>query len=270
MNTATTVLDDIVVGVREDLAGRRRDVPDAEIRRRAAAAPPALDARASLAGDGSTIGLIAEVKRASPSKGDLHAIPDPAELAGHYAGAGAGAISVLTEHRRFRGSLADLDAVRATVSVPVLRKDFMVDPYQVYEARAHGADLILLIVAALEDAQLAELHALGHELGMQVLVETHSLPELERALAVDPELIGVNARDLTTLEVSLEHALGILDRVPAGPLAIGESAVTGVADVQAYAAAGADAVLVGESLVTAGDPAATARAFRAVARTGRA
>ena len=150
MTTTGTVLVDIIVGVREDLAPRRRAVPDAEIEARAHASAPALDARARLAGDGTTMGLIAEVKRASPSKGALAEIPEPAELAGTYADSGASAISVLPEQRRVRGSLADLDAVRERVDVPVLRKDFVVEPYQVHEARAHGADIVLLIVAALD------------------------------------------------------------------------------------------------------------------------
>jgi indole-3-glycerol phosphate synthase len=215
------------------------------------------------------MGLIAEVKRASPSKGDLAEIPEPAQLAETYAASGASAISVLTEQRRFRGSLADLDAVRARVDVPVLRKDFVVEPYQVHEARAHGADLVLLIVAALEDGPLQELDALVTELGMQALVETHTEEELERALALDAQLIGVNARNLKDLTVDLDRAAALLRRIPAGPLAIGESAVLSRADVEAYAAAGADAVLVGEALVTSGDPAAAVTSFRQVARRGR-
>lgn len=269
MTTTGTVLDDIIVGVREDLASRRDAVPEAEIGRRARAAAPALDAVARLRGDGSTMGLIAEVKRSSPSKGALAEIPEPAELAGTYAASGASAISVLTEQRRFRGSLADLDAVRARVDVPVLRKDFVVEPYQVLEARAHGADLVLLIVAALDDVQLRELHDLATELGMQALVETHTHGELERALALEADIIGVNARNLKDLTVDLGRAADLLARIPAGPLAIGESAVASAADVEAYAAAGADAVLVGEALVTSGDPAGEAASYRRVARRGR-
>ncbi|HJC68178.1 indole-3-glycerol phosphate synthase TrpC [Brachybacterium sp. EE-P12] len=269
MTTTGTVLDDIVVGVREDLAARRRAVPEAEMAARARAAAPALDARPRLLGDGTTMGLIAEVKRASPSKGALAEIPEPAELATTYAASGASAISVLTERRRFRGSLADLDAVRSRVDVPVLRKDFVVEPYQVHEARAHGADLVLLIVAALEDGPLRELHDLVSELGMQALVETHTEDELERALALDPGIIGVNARNLKDLTVDLDRAAGLLRRIPAGPLAIGESAVSSRADVEAYAAAGADAVLVGEALVTSGDPADAVASFRSVPRHGR-
>ncbi|PMC75828.1 MULTISPECIES: indole-3-glycerol phosphate synthase TrpC [unclassified Brachybacterium] len=270
MRTTGTVLDDIIAGVREDLAARRATIDEPQIIRLAQEAAPALDARAHLAGDGSTMGLIAEVKRSSPSKGALAEIPEPAQLAATYADAGASAISVLTEQRRFRGTLADLDAVRSRVDVPVLRKDFVVEPYQVHEARAHGADLVLLIVAALEDPLLRELFALTRELGMHALVETHTEEELERALALDPAIVGVNARNLKDLTVDLDRAAGLLARIPAGPLAIGESAVADITDVQSYAAAGADAVLVGEALVTSGDPAAAVRAFRTVPRRGRA
>ena len=269
MTTTGTVLDEIIVGVREDLAPRRAAVPDAEIERLARAAAPALDARASLVGEGTTMGLIAEVKRSSPSKGALAEIPEPAELAATYASAGASAISVLTEQRRFRGTLADLDAVRARVDVPVLRKDFVVEPYQVLEARAHGADLVLLIVAALDDAQLRDLYDLTAELGMQALVETHTEHELERALALEADIIGVNARNLKDLTVDLDRAADLLGMIPAGPLAIGESAVASRADVERYASAGADAVLVGEALVTSGDPAAEASSYRCVTRRGR-
>ena len=269
MTTTGTVLDEIIVGVREDLAPRRAAVPDAEIERLARAAAPALDARASLVGEGTTMGLIAEVKRSSPSKGALAEIPEPAELAATYASAGAAAISVLTEQRRFRGTLADLDAVRARVDVPVLRKDFVVEPYQVLEARAHGADLVLLIVAALDDAQLRDLYDLTAELGMQALVETHTEHELERALALEADIIGVNARNLKDLTVDLDRAADLLGMIPAGLLAIGESAVASRADVERYASAGADAVLVGEALVTSGDPAAEASSYRRVTRRGR-
>ena len=269
MTRTGTVLDDIIVGVREDLEQRRRTVGSAELESLVCERGPALDAAASLRGDGSTLGLIAEVKRASPSKGALASIPAPAELAAIYEAGGAGAISVLTEQRRFRGSLADLDAVRARVDVPLLRKDFVVDPYQILEARAHGADLILLIVAALDDAQLRDLNALTAELGMQALVETHTAAELDRALAIDPAIVGVNARDLKTLDVDLARAAALLGQIPPQILAIGESAVADVADVEAYARAGADAVLVGEALVTSGDTLSTVQTFRDVARRGR-
>lgn len=269
MTTTGTVLDDIIVGVREDLEQRRRAVGSRDLERLAVEIGPALDAEASLRGDGSTLGLIAEIKRSSPSKGELASIPAPADLAAIYEQGGAGAISVLTEQRRFRGSLADLDAVRARVEVPLLRKDFVVDPYQILEARAHGADLILLIVAALDDQQLRDFHDLTTELGMQALVETHTPEELERALAIDPAIVGVNARDLKTLDVDLDRAAGLLGDIPGHVLAIGESAVASVADVEAYARAGADAVLVGEALVTSGDTLTTVQSFRDVARRGR-
>ena len=269
MTRTGTVLDDIIAGVREDLEQRRRTVGSAELESLVREREPALDAAASLRGDGSTLGLIAEVKRASPSKGVLASIPAPAELAAIYEAGGAGAISVLTEQRRFRGSLADLDAVRSRVDVPLLRKDFVVDPYQILEARAHGADLILLIVAALDDAQLRDLNALTAELGMQALVETHTAAELERALAIDPAIVGVNARDLKTLDVDLARAAALIGQIPPQILAIGESAVADVADVEAYARAGADAVLVGEALVTSGDTLSTVQTFRDVARRGR-
>lgn len=269
MTTTGTVLDDIIVGVREDLEQRRRAVGSRDLERLAVEIGPALDAEASLRGDGSTLGLIAEIKRSSPSKGELASIPAPADLAAIYEQGGAGAISVLTEQRRFRGSLADLDAVRARVEVPLLRKDFVVDPYQILEARAHGADLILLIVAALDDQQLRDFHDLTTELGMQALVETHTPEELERALAIDPAIVGVNARDLKTLDVDLDRAAGLLGDIPGHVLAIGESAVASVADVESYARAGADAVLVGEALVTSGDTLTTVQSFRDVARRGR-
>lgn len=269
MPEPATVLDDIIAGAREDLAVRRREVPETRIRELAEQAPPPRDAASALRGDGATMGLIAEVKRRSPSKGDLSAITDPAALARSYAQAGASAISVLTEQRRFGGSLADLDAVRAAVDVPVLRKDFMVEEYQIHEARAHGADIILLIVAALDDERLAALHAATVGWGMQALVEAHTAEEVERALTLEAPLIGVNARDLRTLDVDLERAAALLAAIGPERVAIGESAVTGVADVQRYAAAGADAVLVGEALVTGQDPADAVRRFRAVPRTGR-
>jgi indole-3-glycerol phosphate synthase len=270
MRTTGTVLDGIIEGVREDLEIRRAQLPRPDLERLASQTPPARDARAALVGDGSTLGLIAEVKRRSPSKGDLAEIADPAALARIYAEAGTSAISVLTEQRRFGGTLQDLDAVRGCVEVPVLRKDFTVDPYQVLEARAHGADLVLLIVAALEDPLLRDLHALTRELGMHALVETHTPAELERALALEPELVGVNARDLTTLDVHLDRATALLGDIPEGIVAIGESAVASIADVESYAEAGADAVLVGEALVTGADPRRSVQDYRAVTRRGRA
>ena len=260
--TTATVLDGIVAGVREDLAERRRAIPLAEIRAQAAAAAPARSVRERLAGP--SLGVIAEVKRASPSKGALANIPDPAALAGSYAAGGAAAISVLTERRRFGGSLADLDAVRASVSIPVLRKDFMVEEYQFHEARAHGADLVLLIVAALDDAQLRDFQALTRELGMTALVEVHDPAEIDRALAVDPTLLGVNARDLRTLDVDPDAFARLIGQVPAGVVTVAESGIRHTDDARRYAGEGAAAVLVGEALVKDGDPQAAVAAMSAI------
>ncbi len=252
---AATVLDDILVGVRADLAERQAHRSWSSIEAAAADAPPARDALAVLSAAGTS--LIAEVKRRSPSKGELATIADPAALAAAYACAGASAISVLTEQRRFGGSLADLDAVRAAVDVPLLRKDFVVTPYQVAEARAHGADLVLLIVAALEQPLLAELQAQICEYGMCPLVEVHDEGELERAAAAGAALIGVNARNLKTLEVDRAVFSRLRPLIPDGALAVAESGVRGPADVAEYAAAGADAVLAGEACVRGPDPQAT-------------
>ncbi len=254
-----TVLDSILAGVREDLARRQDTTPAGAVAERAAAAPGPLDAVAALTAPG--VSLIAEVKRRSPSKGDLAEIADPAGLASAYAEGGAAAISVLTEQRRFGGSLADLDSVRASVSVPLLRKDFVVDEYQVVEARAHGADLVLLIVAALSDERLTALLASIRDLGMTALVEVHDEGELRRALAAGADLVGVNARNLKTLEVDTAVVARLLPLIPNGVVKIAESGVRGPEDVRRYAAAGADAVLVGEALVTGADPAGSAAAL---------
>ncbi|MFC9233405.1 indole-3-glycerol phosphate synthase TrpC [Streptomyces decoyicus] len=243
-----TVLDDIIGGVREDLAARQRRFPEGVLRDRAADAPPALDAAAVLR-SAEGVQVIAEVKRASPSKGPLADIADPAELARVYEGSGAAAVSVLTEQRRFHGSLADLDAVRDAVRIPVLRKDFVVTPYQLWEARAHGADLALLIVAALEQHELIELTQLARELGLTVLTEVHDEREIERALAVNASVIGINARNLKTLEVDRGAFARLAPLVPEGVVRIAESGIRGPQDVSALAAHGADAVLVGEALV---------------------
>lgn len=239
------------------MEARRRLVTLAELKEHAAAAPPARDAWTALGGAPATRGqlkVIAEIKRRSPSKGHLAGIADPASLAVQYADGGAAAISVLTEQRRFNGSLADFDAVRAAVDLPLLRKDFMIDEYQIWEARAHGADLILLIVASLADAQLREFTALSRELGMNVLVETHTAEEVERAVAADARIIGVNVRNLKTLEVDRSVFADLAGGIPAGALVIAESGVRGVDDVRHFAANGANAVLVGEALVSDATP----------------
>ena len=244
-----SVLDEILAGVREDVTQRQEAVPLEQIRELAAAAPPAIDAYAALRKPG--VAVIAEVKRSSPSKGALADIPDPAELAGEYAAGGARCISVLTEGRWFGGSLDDLAAVRAAVRVPVLRKDFVVSAYQVHEARAHGADLVLLIVAALEQNGLLERI---ESLGMTALVEVHDEEEADRALDAGAQVIGVNARDLRTLEVDRSVFERIAPGLPNSVVKIAESGVRGPHDLIRYASAGADAVLVGEGLVTQKSP----------------
>ncbi|MBU1249569.1 MAG: indole-3-glycerol phosphate synthase TrpC [Actinobacteria bacterium] len=257
------MLDGLVAGARDDAARRRQSRSLSDVEAAAVAAPPALDACAALQ-RGERIKVIAEVKRASPSRGALAEIPDPADLARSYAAGGAAAVSVLTEERRFGGSLDDLSAVRAAVDIPVLRKDFIAEPYQVLEARAAGADLVLLIVAALDDATLARLHALVLELGMTPLVETHDAEEVRRAVALGASVIGVNARDLSTFELDRDLFGRLAPSIPDGTVRIAESAVSGVADVEHYRRAGADVVLVGEALVTGGDPVATLHEFLAV------
>lgn len=247
-----TVLDSILEGVRADVAAREASVSLSEIKAAAAAAPPPLDVMAALREPG--IGVIAEVKRASPSAGALATIADPAKLAQAYQDGGARIVSVVTEQRRFQGSLDDLDAVRASVSIPVLRKDFVVQPYQIHEARAHGADMLLLIVAALEQSVLVSMLDRTESLGMTALVEVHTEQEADRALKAGAKVIGVNARDLMTLDVDRDCFARIAPGLPSSVIRIAESGVRGTADLLAYAGAGADAVLVGEGLVTSGDP----------------
>lgn len=256
------MLDELVAGALDDASARRAARSLALVERDALERAPALDAVAALA-PRDRVHIIAEVKRASPSRGSLAAIPDPAELAVAYQTGGASAVSVLTEGRRFKGSLADLAAVRDAVSIPVLRKDFIADPYQVFEARAAGADLVLLIVAALQQKQLSELFGLIAELGMTALVETHSGDEVSRALDVGASIVGVNARDLSTFGVDQDLFGRLADRIPTGVIRVAESAVTVPADVAHYRRAGADVVLVGEALVTGGDPVGTLTEFLA-------
>ena len=261
-----TVLDDIVQGVRADLEPRMRRVTWSEVERQAAETSsrrPAADAEAALrAAPG--LAVIAEVKRASPSKGALADIPEPAALAAADAAGGAAAVSVLTEPRRFSGSLDDLAAVRARIDVPVLRKDFLVTPYQVAEARAWGADFVLLIVAALPQGELVALREQAEALGMTALVEVHDEEETRRAVDAGARVVGVNARDLRTLEIDRTTFARLRPLIPDDVVTVAESGVRGVDDVRAYAAAGARAVLVGEALVTGGDPAAAVAAFSAV------
>lgn len=254
------MLADLVAGALHDASERRAIRDLASVESDALGRPAALDVRTLLA-PRDHVHVIAEIKRASPSRGSLAEIGDPAVLAEIYAKAGASAISVLTENRRFGGSLADLESVRAAVAVPVLRKDFIADAYQVFEARAAGADIALLIVAALDDRTLRSLFELIGQLGMAALVETHSAEELDRALSLGASIIGVNARDLTTFELDRDLFGRLADRIPSGVIRVAESAVTSSADVAHYRVAGADAVLIGEALVTSGDPAAALREF---------
>ena len=255
------LLSELTAGSVEDARTRERALSLAEVMERAHTAPPALDALEALA-PAERVKIIAEVKRASPSRGDMAQIADPAALALAYASGGASAISVLTEERRFKGSLDDLDAVRSVVDVPVLRKDFIATEYQVYEARAHRADIVLLIVAALEQKELERLYALTLSLGMTALVETHSAHEVARAVDIGAALIGVNARDLDTFELDRDLFARLADQIPGSTISVAESAVRTAADVAHYRASGADVVLVGEALVTS-DPIITMAGFLA-------
>jgi indole-3-glycerol phosphate synthase len=247
-----SVLDDILDGVRADLAARQRETPLERLKEIAARASSPKDVMAAFSG--TEVAVIAEVKRASPSKGAMAAIADPAALAADYEAGGARIISVLTESRRFGGSLEDLAAVREAVGVPVLRKDFIVSSYQLWEARAFGADLALLIVAALEQIALVSLVERAVSIGLVPLVEVHTRTELDRAIDAGATVIGINARNLATLEVNRGVFAELAPCVPPGIIKVAESGVRGPHDLLAYAAAGADAVLVGESLVTGKDP----------------
>jgi indole-3-glycerol phosphate synthase len=247
-----SVLDEILEGVRADLAARQALVSLEELKDQARKAPSPVDALAALKAEG--VSVIAEVKRASPSRGAMADISDPAALAADYEAGGASVISVLTEQRRFGGSLEDLTSVRRAVQIPVLRKDFVVSSYQLWEARAYGADLVLLIVAALEQSALVSLVERALSIGLLPLVEVHADDELERAVDAGATVIGVNARSLATLEVDRSIFTRLAPHIPDGVVKIAESGVRGPHDLLAYAASGADAVLVGESLVTEKDP----------------
>ena len=247
-----SVLDELVAGAVEDAREREAQVSLEQIKRIAADAAAPLDATRWLRkADG--IPVIAEIKRASPSKGHLSDIPDPSALAREYEAGGASAISCLTEGRRFLGSLDDFDKVKAAVNIPVLRKDFIVTDYQVWEARAHGADIILLIVAALDDDKLNHLLDLAHELGMTVLVETHTREEIQRAIGAGAKVIGINARNLKNLRVDVSKYRELASNLPDDVIKVAESGVFGAVEVEDYGRAGADAVLVGEGVATADD-----------------
>lgn len=252
-----------MAGAVEDASDRREILTQNVLEAQALSMPPALDALQFLA-PAARVKIIAEIKRASPSRGSLASIIDPAALAQSYQTGGASAVSVLTETRRFGGTLEDLVSVRAAVGIPVLRKDFIALDYQVWEARAAGADMVLLIVAALDQAELVRLYALIASLGMTALVETHSADEVSRAIDLGANLIGVNARDLSTFELDQNLFTTLAEKIPSGIIRVAESAVKTAADVAHYRSNGADVVLVGEALVTDGDPIRTLTEFLAV------
>ena len=245
-----SALDSIIAGVREDLEQRR--LPMGKLLEHLEMAPPVRDCLPSLLTE--EISIISEIKRSSPSKGSLAPIVDPAGLAAQYEQAGAAVISVLTERRRFGGSLDDLDIVRKAVDIPILRKDFMVSEYQFYEARAHGADVVLLIVAALSQNQLDDYYQLSKELGMKALVEVHTHDELERALEISPEIVGVNSRNLKTLEVDTQAFSQLIPQIPSGIARVAESGISKRDDVVFAHECGATVILVGEALVRAQSP----------------
>jgi indole-3-glycerol phosphate synthase len=245
-------LNEIIAGVREDLAMRQKLVPLERLKERCQHVDPAMNPMPALAGPG--VAVIAEVKRSSPSKGSLAEIADPAALARDYEAGGAAAISVLTEERRFAGSMEDLVRVRCAVSVPVLRKDFIVTAYQLFEARAAGADMALLIVAALTDPELVSLVERARSIGLTPLVEAHTAEEVKRAVDAGATIIGVNARDLHTLAIEPTTFARLAPLIPDGVVRVAESGVRGPHDVIDLARAGADVVLVGEALVTGRDP----------------
>jgi indole-3-glycerol phosphate synthase len=264
--SADAVLDRIVASKRielESLASRAAD-----LRSRAADAPPPRPFEAALS-DPSRVSLIAEVKRRSPGAGDIDPSLDPPTLASRYEAGGAAAISVLTDGPHFGGSLADLEAVRSRVALPCLRKDFTLEPVHLHEARAHGADGILLIVRILSDAALLELREEAESLGMGVLVEAHDAGEVDRALASGAKLLGINNRDLSTFRTSLDVTFDLLPRVPDPVTLVSESGIRTPDDVARLADAGVDAILVGEALVRSGDATAAASGLSGHRPSGR-
>ena len=255
------ILQRILARKAEEVAQRRGERPLGELQARTAGLPPTrgfVDAVRRRVGAGEAA-VIAEVKKASPSKGLIRADFDPASIARSYEAGGAACLSVLTDVDFFQGSDAFLREARAACALPVLRKDFTIDPYQVHEARMLGADCILLIVAALDDAALAGMVNLAHEIGLDVLVEVHDIDELERALQTDAALIGVNNRNLRTFAVSLDTTLDLRDAVPRDRILVTESGIATRDDVQRMREAGVDAFLVGESFMRETDPGAALR-----------
>ncbi len=254
-----TLLDRIVEARRTAVDHRKRVLPEAVLRMAIAKAEPVRDFRAALTRD--AVNVIAELKKASPSRGVLREDFDAKVLAAQLAQAGAAALSVLTEEEFFQGSLKDLREARGATAVPVLRKDFIIDPWQIWEARARNADSLLLIVAVLGDGLLRELLALGRELGMEPLVEVHTRDELERALNAGVRILGVNHRDLRTMQVHLGTSLELIEAVPDECVAVAESGLSSPDELKRLRAAGYDAFLVGEHLMTSPDPAAALRAL---------
>lgn len=248
-----SVLEEIVAGVREDLAHRQNKTTLEELKALSEKRAKTIDPFPVLRQSG--VAVIAEVKRSSPSKGRLAEIKEPADLAKAYEAGGAHLISVLTEERRFLGSLEDLSKVRKAVDIPVLRKDFIVSSYQLWEARAFGADLVLLIVAALDQPALISLIERAESIGLTPLVEVHEVDEVARAMDAGAKIIGINSRNLKTLDVDPETFARLAPLITNGAIKIAESGISGPRDLMNYANLGADAVLVGESLVTANDPA---------------
>lgn len=254
------VLDEIVAHKRGEVAAARARRPLSELSAACRDLPPAREFTGALRPVGAQrVRVIAEVKRASPSKGVIAGALDPAAQAGRYAAAGAAAVSVLTDFKYFGGSLDDLVAVRRAVDAPVLRKEFIVDEYQLWEARAAGADAVLLIVAALPPSALRDLFHASKGVGLATLVEAHTAAELDQALALGAPVVGVNNRNLQTLETSLATSVALLPRIPSGTVAVAESGIHRRADVEQVVAAGAHAVLVGEALVRAADVGAKLR-----------
>ncbi len=256
MNRPPDILRKILVRKREEIAERSAHLPLAELRQRAQGAPPTRGfvnaIRARIAAGKPAV--IAEIKKASPSKGLLRADFNPAEIAKSYERHGATCLSVLTDRDFFQGADEHLQQARAACALPVLRKDFTIDPYQVYEARALGADCILLIVAALDDGRMRKLADLAHDIGLDVLVEVHDAGELERALKLDTPLIGINNRDLRTFEVKLETTLDLLARIPKDRIVVTESGIHTPADVARMRQSGVSVFLVGEAFMKAGEP----------------
>src|SRR6202167_5465404 len=248
-----TILDRIVEARRESIAHRKRVLPDVALKMAVDKIEPPRDFAGALARDGYNV--IAELKKASPSRGVLREDYAPGTLAASLAGAGAAALSVLTEEEFFLGSLADLKTAKKAAGIPILRKDFIVDPWQVWEARAAGADSFLLIVAILTDEQLTELLALGRELKMEPLVEVHTLAEIARATAAGARIIGVNNRDLTTFEVRLETSLALIDSIPDDCVAVSESGIHSAEEIEKLRWAGFDAFLIGEQFMSRPNPA---------------